>query len=91
MCGRRPRCKENLACGLRSGAGHVSGLLMRREPLALMCSADRVLISFSGCDAHRPQSGYPDPGSTVSHHAIITLAIEMRRYGELYRFIAKPT
>ena len=29
MCGRRPHCKRNLACGLRSGASHVSGLLMR--------------------------------------------------------------
>jgi pimeloyl-ACP methyl ester carboxylesterase len=35
MCGR-PRCKRNLACGLRSGASHVSGLLMRHMPLALM-------------------------------------------------------
>jgi hypothetical protein len=30
MCGRRPRCKRNLTCGLRSGASHVSGLLSRR-------------------------------------------------------------
>jgi hypothetical protein len=29
MCGRRPRCKRNLACGLRSGASHVSGLFAR--------------------------------------------------------------
>jgi hypothetical protein len=29
MCGRRPRCKRNLACGLWSGASHVSGLFAR--------------------------------------------------------------
>jgi hypothetical protein len=31
MCGRRPRCKGNLAIGLRSGASHVSGLFARRS------------------------------------------------------------
>src|SRR4051794_2373945 len=31
-----------------------------------------------GCCAHRPQSGFPIDGSTVSHHAIIALAIGMR-------------
>ena len=34
MCGR-PRCKENLVCRLRSGASHVSGLLMRRMTAGL--------------------------------------------------------
>jgi len=31
MCGRRPRCKENLMFGLRSGASHVSGLFARHH------------------------------------------------------------
>ena len=31
MCGRRPRCKENLTFGLRSGASHVSGLFARHH------------------------------------------------------------
>jgi hypothetical protein len=29
MSGRRPHCKENLMCCLRSGASHVSGLFAR--------------------------------------------------------------
>jgi hypothetical protein len=31
MCGRRPRCKKNLTCSLRSGASHVSGLFARHH------------------------------------------------------------
>jgi|GraSoiStandDraft_30_1057271.scaffolds.fasta_scaffold936483_2 hypothetical protein len=31
MCGRRPHCKRNLTCGLRSGASHVSGLFARHH------------------------------------------------------------
>jgi len=31
MCGRRPRCKRILTLSLRSGASHVSGLLVRRH------------------------------------------------------------
>ena len=61
MCGRRPRCKRNLACGLRSGASHVSGLLLRHM------TAGPDVIRGSGPDqdsrarcAHRPQSGFPD-------------------------------
>jgi site-specific recombinase XerD len=66
MCGRRPRCKRNLAFGLRSGASHVSGLLMRHEPLALMCSADWIPINFSGSIAQRPQSGRNTATSVLS-------------------------
>jgi len=51
---------------------------MRRMPLALMWSADRVLIMISGLEAHRPKLVFPIDGSTVSHHVIITLAIGMR-------------
>ena len=79
MCGRRPHCKRNLACGLRSGASHVSGLLVRHMPLALMCSADRVPIKIPGSKTPiDPRRVLPIDGSTVSHHAIITLAIAMR-------------
>ena len=46
MCGRRPYC-------------NVSGLLVRREPLALMCSADRVLISFAALWLKDPGQVYP--------------------------------
>jgi hypothetical protein len=31
MCGRRPHCKKNLTCSLRSGASHVSGLFARHH------------------------------------------------------------
>jgi hypothetical protein len=46
---------------MRSGASHVSGLLMRHEPLALMCSADRVLIIFAGSLPIDPNQVVPIP------------------------------
>jgi hypothetical protein len=47
----------------------------KQGPLTLMKSADRVPIIRLGFDAHDPEAVVPIDGSTVSHHAIITLAI----------------
>jgi len=44
----------------------------------------------SGLLRHRPSRVFPIDGSTVSHHAIITLALQRVCRREFYLFIAKP-
>jgi hypothetical protein len=62
MCGRRRDCKSIFCQHWRSvGCGHVSGLLMRHMPLALMKFADRVPIKSAALEARRPWAGCSDP------------------------------
>ena len=49
MCGWTPVCKSFVREVALVACSHVSGLLVRyRRPLALMGSANRVLISLPG-------------------------------------------
>gem|GEM_PF-6398304 len=91
MCVRRPRCKRNLTCGLRSGASHVSGLFARRV------TAGPDVVRGSGPNQshglRRPMTlkrVFPIDGSTVSHHAIITLAIRLSCADVITRGHAEP-
>jgi hypothetical protein len=78
MCGRRPHCKRNLTFGLRSGASHVSGLFARhhdRWPDAVRGSGPNQ--SHGLLTSMTQKRVFPIDGSTVSYHAIITLAIRL--------------
>lgn len=75
MCGRRPCCKRILAFGPRSGASHVSGLFARRMTAGPDGIRSPGPNQFDGLDARVRYRALPTYRSTVSHHAIMTLAI----------------
>jgi hypothetical protein len=69
MCGRRPHCKQNLTCSLRSNASHESGPFTRHNDLWPRCSPHIWSRSIARALSLVPQKRViPIDGSTVSHY-----------------------
>ena len=79
MCGRRPRCKRNLTCGLRSGASHVSGLLSRLHDRWPWCDPRIGSRSkFRAVAPIDPSRVFPIDGSTVRITPSVGASIAIR-------------